>query len=167
MDIILNRRSVRKFTLKNVEPEKISRLLHAAMQAPSATNQQPWEFIVVDDKAKVEKLSEFSPYSKMLMEAPIAIIMLERQRLRAQEFAPQDMGACTENLLLQAVEEGLGAVWMGVGKNNPRESFLIDMFNLPENIKPFAVIAVGYPADENANKFVDRYDETRVHYNNY
>ncbi len=167
MNTIFNRRSVRKFKAKDVEKEKISKIIRAAMQAPSATNQQPWEFIVVDEKDKVEKLSEFSPYSKMLMEAPIAIVILERQGLRAQEFAPQDLGACTENLLLQVVEEGLGAVWMGVGKNNPRESFLIDMFNLPKSIRPFAVIAIGYPDDENANKFVDRYDETRVHYNNY
>ena len=167
MDILMNRRSVRRFTEQKVEPEKIDRLMRVAMEAPSAQNQQPWEFIVIDEKEKIEKLSEFSPYSGLLKGAPLAVVILERQGNRAQRFAPQDLGACTENLLLGAVEQGLGAVWMGVGKDNPRETFLIDMFNLPERVKPFAVIAIGYPAEENANRFVDRYEAERVHYNKF
>lgn len=167
MDTILKRRSVRQFLDKKVEEEKIERLLRAAMQAPSATNQQPWEFIVVDDKNLIDKLAQFSPYSKLLLGAPLAIVCLEKQGVRAQELAPQDLGACTENLMLQAVDEGLGTVWMGVGKNNPREEFIKDMFNLPETVRPFNVIAVGYPSEENANKFVDRFDESRIYYNKY
>ena len=96
-----------------------------------------------------------------------AMIVLEKQGMRAPRFTEQDLGAAVQNLMLQAVKEGLGTVWMGVGRNSERETFLTEMFNLPETVKPFAVLAIGYPAEENANRFVDRYDETRVHYNKY
>ena len=167
MDIIFNRRSVRKYTEQKIEPEKVDRMLRAAMQAPSATNQQPWEFLVIDDKDTIVKLAEFSPYAKMLPGAPLAMVILEKQGMRAPLFTEQDLGAAVQNLMLQAVEDGLGSVWMGVGRGTERETFLTEMFNLPETVKPFAVLAIGYPADENANKFVDGYDETRVHYNKY
>ena len=167
MDIIFNRRSVRKYTEQKIEPEKVDRMLRAAMQAPSATNQQPWEFLVIDDKETIVKLAEFSPYAKMLPGAPLAMVILEKQGVRAPLFTEQDLGAAVQNLMLQAVEDGLGSVWMGVGRGTERETFLTEMFNLPETVKPFAVLAIGYPADENANKFVDRYDEARVHYNKY
>ena len=167
MDIIFNRRSVRKYTEQKIEPEKVDRMLRAAMQAPSATNQQPWEFLVIDDKETIVKLAEFSPYAKMLPGAPRAMVILEKQGMRAPLFTEQDLGAAVQNLMLQAVEDGLGSVWMGVGRGTEREEFLTEMFNLPETVKPFAVLAIVYPADENANKFVDRYDEARVHYNKY
>lgn len=166
MNSIFTRRSVRKFLPRAVEPEKIDRILRAAMQAPSATNQQPWEFLVVDDRQLIDRLSQFSRYSKLLLGAPLAVVALERTGLRARTFVPQDMGACVENLMLQAVEEGLGSVWMGVG-GGERRQFINDMFSLPRTVEPFAVIAVGYPEEENANHFTDRYEEERVHFNKY
>ena len=167
MNTIFTRRSVRKYLDKAIEPEKIDRMLRAAMQAPSATNQQPWEFIVIDDKETLTKLADFSQYAKMLPGAALGFVVLEKQGLRAPLFTEQDLGAAVQNLMLQAAEDGLGTVWMGVGRGSERETFLTEMFSLPETVKPFAVIAVGYPEDENANKFVDRYDETRVHWNKY
>ena len=167
MEIIFNRRSVRKYQDRPIEAEKVDRLMRAAMQAPSATNQQPWEFIVIDDKETLAKLAEFSPYAKMLPGAALGVVVLEKQDMRAPLFTEQDLGAATQNLLLQAAYEGLGAVWMGVGRGTERETFLTEMFSLPQSVKPFAVIAIGYPEDENANKFVDRYEADRVHYNKY
>ena len=167
MNSIFTRRSVRKYLDKAVEPEKIDRMLRAAMQAPSATNQQPWEFIVIDDRRTIDKLAEFSPYAKMLPGAPLAVVILEKQGAKAPLFTEQDLGAAAQNMMLQLVEDGLGSVWMGVGRGTERETFLTEMFSLPETVKPFGVFAIGYPADENANKFVDRYDEIRVHWNKY
>ncbi len=168
MSTIFTRRSVRQYQDKKVEQEKVERILRAAMQAPSACNQQPWEFIVIDDKETIEKTAQFSPYAKMLNEAPLAVIILEKTaNLIAPAFTQQDLGACTENLLLQVAEEGLGACWMGVSTGDTREKFLCEMFGIPEGLKPFGVISIGYPVDENANRFVDRYDETRIHYNKY
>lgn len=78
MNEIFTRRSVRKYADKPVEKEKVEKLLRRAMQAPSATNQQPWEFIVVDDKELLKKLSSFSPYSKFVADAPLAMVLLNR-----------------------------------------------------------------------------------------
>jgi len=164
MKEIFNRRSIRKFQDKPVEKEKIERLLRAAMQAPSAGNQQPWEFIVVEEKETLNKLSEMTIYSKPAKEAPLAFILLaDTSNLRHQSFWQQDLSAALENILIEAVYLELGTVWMGVATNEAAEKFLIDMYQLPDYIKPFALVAIGYP-DEQENVFVDRYKPDKVHY---
>lgn len=168
MNAILNRRSIRKFKNMQVEAEKIDLLLRAAMQAPSAGNQQPWEFLVVQDKESLQKLSLMSPYSKLIADSPLAIILLgNEEKMKFAECWEQDMSAATQNILLQATEMGLGSVWLGVSPLADRIGFIKDMFDLPETIIPFSVVAIGYPWDEQGNIFVDRYDETRVHYEKY
>ena len=72
MNSIFHRISVRKYQDRPVEKEKIEKILRAAMQAPSATNQQPWEFYVVTDKKKLEALSQVHPYAGMTKDAPAA-----------------------------------------------------------------------------------------------
>lgn len=166
MKEIFIRRSIRTYKDALVEKEKIDKLLRAAMQAPSAGNQQPWEFIVVQDKDLLNKLSGISPYSKMLAKAPLAIVMLANKNIfRIPEKWQQDMGAATENLLLEAVHLGLGGVWLGVAPVEDRMNAISEIFNLPENILPFAIVSIGYPETE--QKFVDRYDASRVHYDGY
>ncbi len=166
METINIRRSIRSFTDKKVESEKIEKLLRAAMQAPSAGNQQPWEFVVVQNEEVKEKLSTISPYAKPIKNAPLAIVLVEKTTgLNFPENSTQDMGACAQNILLEVVELGLGAVWLGVKPDEARMDIVSKTLNLPENISPFAVIAVGYSDAE--NKFVDRFDETRIHNDTY
>jgi len=168
MEVILTRRSVRKYKDQPIEKEKIDILLKAAMQAPSAGNQQPWEFIVVQERENLIKLSGMSPYSKLVKDAPLALVLLgNEERMKFSDNWQQDMGAATENILLQAVELKLGAVWLGAAPNEDRENYLKEMLDLPEHIRPFCIIAIGYPADGQGNKFIDRYDEKRVHYERY
>lgn len=168
MNAIFNRRSIRKYKNQPVEEEKIDRLLRAAMQAPSAGNQQPWEFIVVQDKENLKKLSNMSPYAKFVADAPLAFVLLaNEERMKYPENWEQDMGAATENILLEAVELDLGGVWLGVAPLEDRVDYLKEMLGLPENIRPYCVIAIGYPVDGQENKFIDRYDETRVHFEKY
>lgn len=164
MDIISNRRSIRKYEDRPVEKEKIEKLLRAAMQAPSAGNQQPWEFIVFENKDTLKKLSEMSPYSKMVEGASVAFVALANSDdLKIFSAWQQDMGAAVENLLLEVVQLELGAVWLGVSTAESSMNYIKDLFNLPENIKPFALIPVGYP-DGQENKFVDRFNGKKVHY---
>lgn len=167
MEAIFNRRSIRKYKNKPVEKEKIEKLLRAAMQAPSAVNQQPWEFIVLQDKNNLKKLSEMSPYSKLVENAPLTFILLANEdRMKVPEIWQQDMGAAAENILLEAVELELGAVWLGIAPIEDRMNYIKKMFDLEENIKSYCAIAVGYPEGQE-NKFIDRYDDTRVHYEKY
>ena len=168
MEAIFIRRSIRKFKNQPVEKEKIDKLLKAAMQAPSAGNQQPWEFIVVQERENLIKLSGMSPYSKPVKDAPLALVLLgNEERMKFPENWQQDMGTATENILLQAVELGLGAVYLGAAPIEERENFIKKMFDLPDHIKPFCIIPIGYPADGQENKFIDRYDEKRVHYESF
>jgi nitroreductase len=165
MNAIFQRRSVRSYLDKPVEPEKIETLLRAAMQAPSAGNQQASEFLVVQDAAALRQLSRMSPYAGLLARAPLAIVLLgNTERMKFPENWEQDLGAAAENLLLEAAELGLGAVWLGVHPLRERVDAVKAQFSLPEKMKPFAVVAVGYPKAENANYFVDRWNAERVHY---
>jgi nitroreductase len=165
MNAIFQRRSVRSYLDKPVEPEKIETLLRAAMQAPSAGNQQASEFLVVQDAAALRQLSRMSPYAGLLARAPLAIVLLgNTERMKFPENWEQDLGAAAENLLLEAAELGLGAVWLGVHPLRERVDAVKAQFSLPEKMKPFAVVAVGYPKAENANYFVDRWNADRVHY---
>lgn len=168
MDEIFTRRSVRKFKNTKIEDEKITQLLRAGMQAPSAVNQQPWEFIVVTDKEKLKQISEFSEHARPLYEGTAGIIVLgNTERMVVPAMWEQDLGAVVENILLEAVSLGLGAVWLGTAPVEKRMKFLSNYFNLKQNIKPYAVIALGYPKNENDNKFEDRFDEARIHYEEY
>lgn len=168
MENIFTRRSIRKYEEKVIEKQKIEKLLKAAMQAPSAGNQQPWEFLVIENKETLNKLSEISPYATMLKECPLAIIVLSNEeKMRFPEYWQQDLGAATQNILLEAVELGLGSVWLGVAPLKDREEFIKKIFNLPQNITPFNIIVLGYPKEPQINKFVDRYEENRVHFEKY
>lgn len=163
MEIINNRRSIRTYKEIKVENEKIDKLLRAAMQAPSAYNQQAWEFIVVENKETLKKLSEMSQYSKPIEKSSVTIIVLaNKDNFLVPECWQQDLGAATQNILLEVVELGLGGVWMAAAPFEDRMNYIRDMFNLQENILPYSVIPIGYPEEE--NKFVDRYNSEKVHY---
>lgn len=167
MDEIFKRRSIRKFTNQSIEPEKVDRLLRAAMQAPSAANQQPWEFIVAQDKELLSKLASTSPYAKLAANSAVTFVLLANQNgLKVPTAWEQDLGAAAENLLLEAVHLGLGGVWLGVATSEEVSANVSKLFELPKHIKPFAMISVGYP-DGQENIFVDRYKQEKVHYGKY
>lgn len=166
MEEIFNRRSIRKFTSQPVEPEKIDKLLRAAMQAPSAMNQQPWEFIVVQDKERLEKLSLTSPYAKLIAGSSLTFVLLANKndiKVPGALGWEEDMGAAVQNILLEAVHLGLGGVWLGVATTEIIPKNISSFFDLPDHIMPFAMISIGYP-DGQENTFVDRYKEEKVHY---
>lgn len=162
MKAIFERVSIRQFTEAPVEEEKVERLLRAAMAAPSAGNQQPWEFYIVDDHQTLEALAECSPYSGCAKNAPMAIVPCYRtQGLRFEECVDLDMSAVTQNILLEAVELGLGAVWLCVAPVEDRMANVKRALSLPDGIEAFSIIPCGYPAEERAA--ADRFDESRIH----
>lgn len=166
MQEIFNRRSIRKFRSQKVEREKINRMLEAAMQAPSAHNQRAWEFVVVDDPSKLTLLSRATPYSGLIAGAPIGIVLAcNTAKLKNPEIWQQDMGACAQNILLEAVHLELGACWMGVAPSDERMETVRKILQMPPSIDPFGMIAVGYPAEGQKNQFIDRFDRTAIHSN--
>lgn len=166
MNTIFQRTSVRDFKDTAVEPAKIDRLLRAAMAAPSAANQQPWEFVVVTDRDMLQKLAQCSPYASCLAQAPLGFVLCMRtQGLRCPEYTQIDLSAATENLLLEAVELGLGAVWLGIAPIAERMETVRQVIGAPETIQPFALVACGYPAG--SDQPADRYDVTRIHHDRW
>ena len=163
MSNIFKRVSVREYQDKKVEDRKIELLLKAAMASPSAGNQQPWEFYVVKEKAVLEKLASASPYSGCTAKAPFAVVPCYRtEGLRFAECVQIDMSACCENILLEAVDQGLGAVWLGIAPVKERMEAVSRILNLPAHLKAFAIIPCGYAAKETGQQ--DRYDPARVYF---
>jgi nitroreductase len=166
MSGVFERRSIRKYTDESVSEGEIRKLLIAAMSAPSASNQQPWQFIVIDDKNIMAEIMKVHPYSHMLKEAKFAIIVCgDLERAPLQEFWVQDCSAATENILIAAHELGLGAVWVGVYPQEERVKQIQHIVSLPERIVPLCIIPIGRPGEK--KEPANRYDENKVHRNKW
>lgn len=162
LDAIMNRRSIRRFTGQPLTEEQLDTLLRCAMQAPSAGNQQPWHFMVIQDKDMFRAIQDIHPYSAMLKEAPAAILVCGEAALQRYEgYWVQDCSAAVQNLLLGACGLGLGAVWLGIYPIPERVEGLRRILSIPESVTPFALVALGHPAEEKG--FTDRYNAARVH----
>lgn len=167
MNEIFKRVSTRNFTSEKISENDINILLKAGMQAPSAGNQMPWEFLVVTKKEEIENLATFSKYANALKTATLAIIVLAKQDkdLKFPESKYQDLSSATTNILLQATALNLGSVWLGVNPFDDRNKFIKNQFNIPDEIEAFSVICLGH---SNAIKDqTSRFDKDRVHMNIY
>jgi len=162
MNSIFSRVSIRTYLEKDVPDEKIISMLKAAMAAPSAHNQQPWEFYVVKNRAVLQALSKSSEFTICAENAPAAIVVCKRANLHSPEYADQDLGACCENILLEAAAQGLGAVWLGIAPVAERMEAVKNALCLPPELCAFSIIAFGYTARERSQK--NRFDEARIHY---
>lgn len=166
MDAIFSRRSIRQYAPKKVPMEVVEELLKAAMSAPSAGNEQPWHFVVITERAVLDEIPKFHPYAAMLKQARAAILVCGDPTLEKHKgYWVLDCAAATENLLLAITARGLGAVWTGVYPTEDRVENLRKLLNLPQNIVPFSLIPLGYPAEEKPR--TDRYDKSRVHHNGW
>lgn len=167
MNSIMKRRSIRKFQDRPVEPDKIERILRAAMQAPSSKDSRPWEFIVVTDAGTKKILSETDPFSISAANAPVLIVpLVNLDRCRGEEdWWVEDLAAATENMMIQIEEEGLGGTWLGIYPLPERVSHVANHFHLPERIIPFCIVEFGYKLRE--KPFDDRYEPERVHWEKY
>ncbi len=162
MNPIYTRVSIRKYQDRPVEREKTVAILRAAMQAPSAANQQPWEFYVVTNREKLEALSLVSPYAGMTKNAPAAIVSVYRRDCAIPAYAQIDMAIAMENMWLETAAQGLGGVWLGIALQDERMKAVEDILELPGTVRAFAIFPYGYPAENRAQQ--DRFDESRIHW---
>ena len=167
LENIFKRRSIRKFTDQPVEIEKLTLLLQAGMAAPSAMNNQPWEFIVVTHPDQLEKIRKGFIFGKY--NAPAAIVVCKnskkQKRAAVERFWVQDCSAAVENILIAAVSLGLGTVWLGVYPITKMSRVVTEIFSLPEHVAPLAVIYVGYP--DEIKEARTQYNEDRIHWQTY
>ena len=162
MNAIFNRVSIRQFEDKPVDQSLIVKILRAAMAAPSAVNQQPWEFYVTTDKELISKLSQVTPYAAPAKNAPVVIVPCYRtDNLAAPMMVQIDMAIATENILLEVEELGLGAVMLGIAPVEGRMKEVEEILKLPENFRAFTIIPVGYPKNKHSQE--DRYEPSKIH----
>ena len=166
MEALLTRRSIRQFENRPVPEELIRQVLEAAMMAPSAGNAQPWQFVVINDRAVLDGMAELHPHIKMVLQATAGILVCaDLTKEKFPGYWVQDCSAAMENLLLAAHGLGLGAVWTGIHPMEDRVAAYRAMFNLPEHIIPLGFAPMGWPAK--APRSESRFQADRVHYNTY
>ena len=166
LEAILTRRSIRAYTDQPVARETVNELLEAAQAAPSASNQQPWHFIVITERGILNEIPTYHPYSQMLRRAPLAIAVCADPGLEVSKgYWVQDCSAAAQNILLAAHARGLGAVWLGVYPLPDRIAALQRTLALPQEVIPLCLIAIGHPAEKKPR--ANRFNPARVHQNRW
>lgn len=166
-EVVNTRRSIREYDSKEVEDEKIEKILKAAMQAPgSRLKAEPWEFIVVKNRKTLKEIGEIKP---RVSDAPVAIVLVANiERAFYKTMWQQDMSAAADNMLLEACNLGLSGLWNGVAPEEERMDKIAKLVGIDdENLKVFCLITLGYPKEGLKNEFMDKFDESRIHYEKY
>ncbi|MFW9919227.1 MAG: nitroreductase family protein [Candidatus Thorarchaeota archaeon] len=142
MKAILGRRSIRKYIDKDVEDEQVLNILEAGRWAPSASNKQPWHFIVIRDIAMRKRLADNHPYGRFMEQSPVVIIVLGDPE-KHPKYHLADPHNAVQNMLLAAYSQGLGTCWMGV-RDTDIEAKFKELLNIPEKLRVICSISVGY-----------------------
>lgn len=161
LEAIQKRHSVRKYTKERLFKEDLLPLLRSAMQAPTARNGQDWRFIAILNKEDLLAIANFPGAFSMFETAAAAIIVMADTNVYPDDhFSYVHAGAACENILLEAVNQGLGAVWCAIGPIKERVEAFKNYFELKDNELPIAAIALGYPAEN--KDFSDRFDDNKI-----
>ena len=163
-EVLHTRRSIRQFLNRPVGEDLVKELLSAAMSAPTAGGIQPWRFVVITDREKLDKIPDFHPYEGMIKQAPLAILVCgDTTSANYGKYWVQDCSAAMENLLLAARAKELASLWCGVHPVPEREQAFRELFNLPDTVSPLGLAILGYSETPLSHK--ERYVEQKVHYN--
>ena len=168
---LLTRRSVRQYQNKPIDKETIRRIIKAAQHSPTAHNRQPWEFLVIEDREFMAELRYIQRWSSFAKDAACVIIVcgdIEKSFSRNKEdeqwtFIDVDCAIATQSLMLAAWAEGIGSCYCGAAPMQKVVDALHKKLNLPQNLRPFAIVPLGYPL-EDPKQPEDRFDEAKIHW---
>ena len=144
MEAIRDRRSVRRYESKLIPEDKLQQILEAGRWAPSASNRQPWKFVVVRDQRVKNELARVAVYGGFLSEAPVGIAVVIDPR--GSTHPVEDGAAATQNMLLAAHALGLGTCWIG-SYGSGYEERAKEVLGIPHDRRLLSLISVGYPAE--------------------
>jgi nitroreductase len=167
IDILLKRRSTRDFTSKVVEPEKIEKLVQAALLSPTAKNLHSCEIIVIENKKMLQKLAVAKPHGgTFLANAPLGIVIIGDTD--KTDVWVEDASIAAIDIQLEAESLGLGSCWVHIRgrKYNETESagkHIQNLLNIPNNYDVLAVIAIGYKAEELKPNSIESLETKLVH----
>lgn len=172
MEGLLTRRSIRKYdTTRKIDKDTIKEIIKAAQHAPTAHNKQPWEFLVVDDKEILAHLRHLQRWTSFAKDADCVIFVcgdMDKSFSRSKEgeswsFIDVDCAIATENLMLAAHAKGVGTCYCGAAPMQKVVDDLKEYLQLPDNIRPFAIVTMGYPGEE-PKQPDDRYNPDKIHW---
>lgn len=171
LDLLRQRRSIRKFQDRPVEEEKIERLCEAVLRSPSSRGFNPWEFILVTDPPTVAKLSRAKAHgSAFLSGAPLAVVILaDPQR---SDVWVEDAAIAALIVHLAATDLGLGSCWIQIRRrahddNLSADRYVASILGIPEDRSVEAVIAVGYAAETKSPHPAEALDHGKIHFHRY
>lgn len=156
IEVIHKRTSIRSYSDKEVSRSQLEILVKAGMAAPTATNKEPWHFVIIQDKEVLKALGDSLRTSKMVANASAAIIVCGNMQKAGkgwlQQYWIQDCSAASQNILLAITDLGLAGVWTSVYPAEDRMKIVSAVLNLPEFLIPLNIIPVGYPTEDNIPK---------------
>jgi nitroreductase len=160
-DPVLQRRSIRKYIPDEIEDEILDHIISCGDAAACAKGIRSWHFIVIRNRELLDKVPSFHPYSKMIRQAPAAILVCaDPSKEPIEGYWAQNCSAATENILIGARSKGIGSVWLGVYPNNDRIEGIKKLIKIPEGLVPFSIVVLGHP-DEEKTPYTG-YDPNRV-----
>ena len=151
-DLLINRRSIRRYTSEPVDPQHVRLILEAALMAPSSKSARPWQFVVVEDKAVLAELSQCKPaYATSLLTAPLAIVVTADTT--KSDVWVEDASIAAMLMQLQAADLGLGSCWVEVRERfradgEPSEEYVRQVLGIPEEFGVPCIITVGHKDEE-------------------
>lgn len=166
LELILQRKTVRRYAEKPIERETLEQLCRAALAAPSARNQQLRELVVITERAVLDALHGILPNAPMLKNTPAAIVVCGILNNEWSIYWQQDCSASVENTLLAAEALGLGACWCGLYPREERAAEVAKMLGVPANLMPMALITLGYPLD-NTERVKDKWKPEKIHWGKF
>ncbi len=169
IELIRNRRSIRKYTTQAIEPEKIELLQEAMLRSPSSKNSNTWEFIFVDQPEIIQQLATAKPHgSQFLAGAPLAVVVVADNS--HNEIWIEDCSIASIFLQMTAQSLGLGSCWVQIrgrehDENQTAGEYVQNLLSIPKQYQVLSVVGVGYPAQERRGKATEELQWHKIHRN--
>lgn len=171
LEILRKRRSIRRYTSREVEQEKVEYLIESMLRSPSSRSLNPWEFVVVDDPLILQQLSQAKPHgAAFIKDAPLAIVVCAHPE--KCDVWIEDCSIASTLLHLAASDCGLGSCWIQIRLRHHSEDqsageYVADLLGLAEDMEVEAIVAIGYPAEEKSGHPKETLLYERVNFNKY
>ncbi len=171
IDLLKTRRSIRKYKKDKIPRETIEALIKSALYSPSGNNIKPWEFIIVDNKELIARLSKAKTNSAdFIKDSNILIIVLADER--KTDVWIEDSSIAATILHFTSESLGLGSCWIQIRKRYANEQLLSEeyikqLLDIPDYLRVEMMLAVGYPAESKADKIISESDYAKIKYNDY
>ncbi len=170
-DLITNRRSIRRYTDEEISADDVKTIMEAALMAPTSKSSRPWQFVIVEDSARLEALSKCKEAGAMpIAKAPLAIVVAVD--VEASDPWIEDAAIAATYIQLQAQDLGLGSCWIQIrGRYTDRdlesETYVQNVLDMPDTILPVAIITIGHPAEEKKPQNLEKLLWEKVHINEW